>query len=146
MKSFGALLDEYSKYGYDDPNNFPFNWERKYWGDKVIQYDFDEDVHKENIIQFPTKYEVSGSLLRKRNSCRIEKLRLKKMSYGYHYPAGSYFDEGKDRYIRLYRDQRSKEIKKDCHRKFRREFKNNTEYITTRSIAHRVTEFWWEYI
>ncbi|MCR5721183.1 MAG: hypothetical protein K6G72_02380 [Lachnospiraceae bacterium] len=106
MSEFGALLNEYEKYGYADPNNFPFNWERKYWGDKVDQDDFLED---EICLDTPVKddYRSYKDLEREKKRKRInntalkKKKRFKRVLFGeYRHDAGWYIK--KDRRVCRY--------------------------------------------
>lgn len=86
---------------------------------------------------------------RKRRKMYLEHL-VFLATYPSGYPSGAYWKEGwKDktfqaRYVRCYRGQRSKQIKKRCNRRFRR--KREGYYDTPNGCAYRkVTEFWWEY-
>ncbi len=70
-----------------------------------------------------------------------EQYRLKKLSQrtGNGYPNGVYWSERKVRFVRLYRDSSSKQIKRQCNRKLRRiDVGNYGNY-------RKATEFWWEY-
>ena len=104
-------------------------------------------------IEFPYKDEF-GSLVRKRKALRIEHFKLLRMTHGQWYPSGAYYvgrdgySCNKDEAIRLkrsWRGKRSKFIKKNCNRKFRRSSKLNMIVSRHKNIMHKATEFWWEY-
>jgi hypothetical protein len=100
---------------------------------------------------FPTKESIKGSRSKGRFLKRKQKNHLKSLyKNASGYPCGAYpvdsngrfDDENTVYYKRTYRGRRSKSIKKDCHRKFRR-----TNIISrSKGILKRTTEFWWEYI
>lgn len=73
-----------------------------------------------------------------------EQERLKKL---YHkldnsYPSSVYFDNKKNRYVRMYRDkERSKFIKHRNNKKVRK----YVEEIKNGNLYRKIGEFWWEY-
>lgn len=102
------------------------------------------------LEDFPTKADVHGSSIRKRNSQKKEFFRRKRLIHTHGYPRGGVIPVGKDGkwtddkpvYLkRYYRRHVSKSIKRDCHRKFRR-----TKIMSRlpRSAHKKMTEYWWE--
>ena len=70
----------------------------------------------------------------------IEKLR-KRTENSSQYFSGIYYNDRKQRYVRLYRSLDSKRIKKACNRKFRRNSK--LDKIPNGNHYRRYTEYWW---
>ena len=102
---------------------------------------------------FPRKEEF-GSLGRKRDTIRIYRNKLIRMSKTSYWCSGAYpVDKNGDycsleesiRLKRYWRGQRSHYIKKECNRRFRRSNKLNKIYGKQRGLYRRALEFWWEY-
>ena len=151
MESFEKLLNEGCN---DNPDMFPCKWERKYWGDKVEQYNEYEDAVSlaNGYMDGERLYASYKSDLGKRDSRRRRtaryKKRLRALARLPFYPSGASIEEsgaGKEYARRYYRGLRSKYIKKECNRQFRRSSKLNMLVMSARGGYRRVTEFWWEY-
>lgn len=70
---------------------------------------------------------------------RLKKL-YKKLDNGY--PSSVYFDNKKNRYVRMYRDrERSKFIKHRNNKKVRK----YVDEIKSGNLYRKIGEFWWEY-
>lgn len=107
-------------------------------------------------LEFPTKYEVNDSLLRKRAAIRKEYYKIVRITQDEGYPSGAYwynkdgdwtsvYSEDRFRYKRCYRGKRSSYIKKMCNRKWRRSSKLNMLSSRAKSLNRKATEFWYEY-
>ena len=114
-----------------------------------------KDIENTDNIEesFPTKDEF-GSLNRKRRAMKIAGNRLIRMSDSYRRKGGSYpVDENGERcerteairYKRFWRAKMSKQVKKRCHRRFRRSGKLNMLSGSQKSLNRKATEFWWEF-
>ena len=140
MTEFETLLNQ--PYN-DDPNFWPFNWEREWWGDKVVQYNNENSVMTTARRKFTP---MTRAERRRRN--RVYSKHLKFLSDNAWFPSGAYEVEDKNgnkRIKRYWRGQRSKSIKKKCNRMLRRSNKLNTLTGSNRGWYRRATEFWWEY-
>ena len=95
-----------------------------------------------------------GTALRKRKAMHIERYRLIRMSKrSYFRGGGAFFVDADGHYCksdgirlkRYWRGQCSKEIKKRCNRRLRRNKSIRDIAFHQRGKYRRCTEFWWEY-
>ena len=112
-----------------------------------------EEIFTKEEWEFPQKSEF-GSLSRKRLAIRKEHFKLIRMVERKHYYCNAYYID-KDgeicdkrtavRVLRYWRGKRSHQIKKYCHRRFRRNPNLKMLVSNKRSLHRKSTEFWWEY-
>lgn len=109
--------------------------------------DFDTHFNSANYshVEIKNKHRITRMKHRKYKRYLVK---LANESGGF--PSGAYLKTKfrdktyKPRYMRIWRSQSSKGIKRDCNQKFRRDYKHSDE-ILSRGAHHKSSEFWWEY-
>ena len=105
----------------------------------------------EEETEFPTKKEF-GSLERKRRAIRKEHYKLIRLAGMECYYCGVYYVDRrgecceKDEAVRIkrfWRGKRSRLIKKNCNRQFRRQKALRMLISNKRGLYRKSTEFWW---
>lgn len=139
-ENFETLLNT----GYNDqPEYFYTTHECKMLDDKVKQNETEIVEEQAKIIKFTP---MTRAERRRRN--RAYKKHLEKLytdSSGFPCGASKKETDRGEHIVRAWRGQRSKCIKKNCNRRFRRNNKLNMIVTRNRNIQHRATEFWHEY-
>ncbi len=134
-----------------DPENFACRFEWRLWGDKVRQYDEEEDA--ESACSSSCIIEnISPSVLhrerRERTRRHYKKLRKLSNDSSRWWCSGVSIEtsaNGKEYPRRYYRGQRSKAIKKACNRLLRRKKSLMGFASKARGLYRKATEFWWNY-